>query len=378
MSLKRLLEIKRRKAELEAGIDKMDDKQVDEAMREAEKLEEEENEVKKRMLESDTEIEKRGKQIGFIGADKQQKIELGVDSAEYRSAFFKRFAGVPLTEIEQRAMNTNSNSAGAAVPTTTLNKILEKVENNAVVYGLVTVSHLKGNVTIPLERTTNDVQRKTEGAEATIADDTLGKIQLGAKKYIKLVQLTCELEATAIDALEDYIVSKLAKKFAQAFDYDILNGEGTLGAKGILKILTPIETQSVNTLTYDDICTLFGKLSAAAKKGATLMMSTETLYTKVATIKDDVKRPIFNVETNKVLGREVVECDDVPNGTIIFGDFSQYMFNWNKELEITKSGEAAFKSGDTVFRGLALVDGDLADLGAMKVLKIKESQTQEG
>ena len=95
------------------------------------------------------------------------------------------------------------------------------------------------------------------------------------------------------------------------------------------------------------------------------MMSTNTLYKQIKKIKDDEKRPIFDPAQNKVLGRDVVECDDVPDGTIIFGDFGEYMFNWNKDAVIDKSAEVAFKSGDSVFRILALVDGGLANLGAM-------------
>ena len=106
------------------------------------------------------------------------------------------------------------------------------------------------------------------------------------------------------------------------------------------------------------------------------MMSTNTLYKKVKKIKDNDNKPIFNPDLNKVLGRDVVECDDVPDGTIIFGDFSEYIFNWNKDAEITKSGEAGFTSGDTYFRVLALADGGLADLGAMAAIKIGTATTQ--
>ena len=311
--------------------------------------------------------------VDEITKQQDEERSYGVDSKEYRSAFFKNLAGIELNDVEKRAMTTNTSSAGVAVPTITMNKIFEKIENNSVVYGLVTVSHLAGNVSIPLEKQTGDVQRKAEGADGTVVDDTLDELKLGAKKYIKLVRLTCELENTAIDALEDYIVRKLSKKLSQAFDADIINGTGTNCAKGILKSVTVADTATANVLDYDDICDLFAGIPAVARKNATLMMSTNTLYKKVKKIKDDEKRPIFDPTQNKVLGRDVVECDDVPDGTIIFGDFSEYMFNWSKEAQVSKSEETAFASGDTVYRILALVDGGLADLGAMTAMKIKTS-----
>lgn len=368
--LKRQLEIKRRKEELRSLLDSKTatTEQINDAIKEVDELDAEAKQLEERAKQPN-EIEKRGKTILTMN---EQKEELGLDSAEYRSAFFKHLAGVSLSEVEQRAMTTNASSAGVAVPTSTMNKIYEKISNASIVYGKVTVSHLKGNVVIPYEKVTNDVERKAEGAEGTILNDTIDALRLGAKKYIKLVQLTCELENTSIDALEGYVVAQLSKKLAQAIDYDIINGSGTNCAKGILPSLTVSETTGTEW-AYDDVCDLFADIKAAARKSATLMMSTNTLYKQIKKIKDNEKRPIFDPNTNKVLGRDVDECDDVPDGMIIFGDFAAYQFNWSKEATIDKSGEVAFKSGDSVFRILALADGGLLELGAFAAKKVKEA-----
>lgn len=371
--LKRLMEIKRRKAELRAALNTLSGDALSDAIKEVDKLDKESTDLELRMKD-EQDIETRSNPVQIPGVKVEQK-SYGVDSPEYRSAFFKNLAGVELNDAEKRAMNTNANSAGAAVPTSTLNKILEKLQDEAIVYPLVSVSNLRGNVVIPVEGNTADVERKGEGEDAALAEDTLESIALGAKKYIKLVKLTCELEATSIDALENYVVDKLVKKFTLAFDEDIISGDGVKKMTGILNTITPLETADAGAISYDDVCKLFGALKAIAKRNATLMMSTDMLYTKIATIKDTNGRPIFDITNGKVLGRTVLECDTVPSDTIIFGDFSTYQLNWNKPVEITKSQEAAFASGDVVYRGLALVDGKLADLGAMKVLKIKAGTT---
>ena len=366
--LKRQLEIKRRKEELRSLLDSKTatTEQINDAIKEVDELDAEAKQLEERAKQPN-EIEKRGTTILTMN---EKKEELGLDSAEYRSAFFKHLAGVSLSEVEQRAMTTNESSAGVTVPTSTMNKIYEKIKNSSVVYGKVKVSHLKGNVLIPYENVTNDVERKAEGAEGTVQNDTIKELRLGAKKYIKLVQLTCELENTSIDALEGYVVAQLSKKLAQAIDYDIVNGSGTNCAKGILNCITTSET-SATEWTYDDVCDLFAEIKAAARKSATLMMSTNTLYKQIKKIKDADKKPIFDPNTNKVLGRDITECDDVPDGTIVFGDFADYQFNWNKEATIDKSEEVAFKSGDSVFRILALADGGLLDLGSFAAKKVK-------
>lgn len=359
--MKNLKEIKERKAEIRSILESQSECDLDALELELRELNQKEQTIEKRMemARSLTNGELEGREI--MTFDKE--MNYGVDSKEYRNAFFKKIAGVQLNDVEQRAMTTNSGSAGVAVPTLTMNKIYEKIKNDSVIYGLVTVSHLRGNVSIPIEGITNDVERKGEGEEGTIQNDTLKELTLGAKKYIKLVKLTFELENTAIDALEDYIVTKLSKKLVEAIDLDIVNGDGVKGAKGILKTITPTETVSTEW-GYDDICDLFGDIPAKARQNAKLVMSTTTLYKNIKKIKDSNKCPIFDMNTNKVMGRDVVECDDIPDGTILFGDFSCYQFNWNKDAEITKSSEAGFLSGDSVFRIIALADGGMLDLGA--------------
>lgn len=369
---KRLLEIQKRQAELREQAKDLAGEELDKALEEAQELAEEEKELEKRSRLTSMFASNSIKPSAVeIPSSKSEERSYGIDSVEYRNAFFKTIAGVKLSDTEKRAMTTNTSSAGYAVPTLTMNKIYEKIENESVVYNLVTVSHLRGNVVIPIEGTTNDVERKAEGADGSLKNDTIARLTLGAKKYIKLVRLTCELENTAIDAFEDYIVKKLTRKLEQAFDHDIINGDPDDNeVTGILDTITPIDAKTAGTLTYEDLCALFAAIPATARKNAVLMMSTNTLYKQVKAVKDDVKRPIFDLDSNKVLGREVVECDDVPDGTIIFGDFSEYMFNWNKDTEIKKSEEVGFMSGDTAFRILALVDGGLANLGAMAALEI--------
>lgn len=370
---KRLKEILARKKEIRSILTSDKECNIDELEKELRSLEDEQSGIEKRQEIANsindgtlTDFQEITKPF-----EKRENV-YGVDSKEYRSAFFKTLAGVELNDVEKRAMTTNANSAGVAVPTQTLNKIYEKIENDSVIYGKVTVSHLAGYLSIPIEGTTNDVERKAEGADGTIKDDTLQDLKLGAKKYIKLVRLTCELQNTAIDALEDYVVRKLSKKLMLAFDADIINGTGTNGAKGILKTLTATDTAANTGWTVKDLLKLVSNISARARKNAEFIMSTNTLYNEIKSIVDSNNRPIFDLESNKVLGREVTESDDVPDGTIIFGDLSEYMFNWSKDAEIAKSAESEFASGDTVYRILALCDGGLADLGAIAVMQKKK------
>ena len=54
-------------------------------------------------------------------------------SIEYRNAWLKNIRGNEMEEVEKRALTTVMSSAGAATPTTTVNKIIEKVKQTALV-----------------------------------------------------------------------------------------------------------------------------------------------------------------------------------------------------------------------------------------------------
>jgi HK97 family phage major capsid protein len=58
-----------------------------------------------------------------------------------------------------------------------------------------------------------------------------------------------------------------------------------------------------------------------------------------------------------LLGYPVILDDYVPDDTILLGDFSYYYMNFSQAPTIETSREAGFKSGKTVFRGLAVADG---------------------
>lgn len=384
---KRLLEIQKRKRELREQIDELTGEELDKVAQEVEELDEEEKEIEEETekrsklmsslfssnpLKSGSAIEKPRQSV----ASEKRSISDIIASPEYRSAFFKKFAGVELSDAEQRALSTTKSSMGVAVPTITMNKVYEKIREGSIVYQLVTVSNLRGNVSVPVEKYTSDVSRLGEGESVTISDDTLDELFLGAKKYIKAVKLTCELTNTAIDALEEYVVNSLSDKLMEAVDYDIINGDGKKCAKGIIPSVTAITTKTAGKFVRADIQKLFAKLPAKAKKGAVLMMSTDTLYDQVQNITDNNGYPIYDDDTNKIKGREVVECDDVPNGVIVFGRFDKYMFNWAKEAVIDKSSEVAFLSGDEVFRILALADGGVLNADAFVVMDGRETETE--
>src|SRR5690606_24911650 len=139
---KRLKEIEERKKEIRALLEKEDDEKLnlEELEQELRALDEE-----KERLEKRAQIAK-GIQAGTVPANPLPKPEVRkvtfegmerdeiLSTPEYRSAYLKRLQGKPLTEVEERALTTAAGSAGAAVPTQTLNMIIDKLRQTSALF----------------------------------------------------------------------------------------------------------------------------------------------------------------------------------------------------------------------------------------------------
>lgn len=377
--LKRLLEIRRRLAELRNAVNTLEGEDLDNAISEVEDLEKEKQDLEKRMAEAES-VEKRGKAVLIPTGKMPEEKEYSVDSEEYRSAYLKNLQGKKLNDEEKRALTTATNSVGAVIPTLTMNKIIEKLEQYGVVLPLVTSLAIPSNVKIPVEDTTNDFSWVTEGTSSTDSNDKLGSVSLGAHELIKTIEITAHVEAMSIDAFESFIVAQLSKKAKKAIDGAIVSGDGNGKATGILNSVTAKNTETT-AYAYDDIMNILAELKSGYKQGAVFMMSTKTLYGDVAKIKDDKKAPIFKAETDgkfegKLSGYPVICFDNVPDGTIIFGNFEYYYFNFVKAFEIAKDTSVGFKAGKTCYRAMALADGKVA-LPEAFVVMTKATATAE-
>ena len=301
-----------------------------------------------------------GEVRAFTGMERDEVLS----TAEYRSAYLQ---GRPLNEAEQRALTTAANSAGAAVPTQTLNMIIDKLRQTSALFPRITDSYVPGNLSIVVANAKNAAAWKSEGTDGTPADDTTVNVNLTGYELIKLVEISAAAEAMTIDAFEAYIASEIGRQMAVAVENAILNGSGTGEPTGILKGITWDETNSDTfakggTIDYDKLMDALALLPTMYHPGATFVMNRKMLFGGIRKIKTDTKEPIFAYNAQDraamtILGYPVIIDDYMPDNTIVLGDFGYYYMNFAKVPGIDVSREAAFKSGKVTYRGLAVADG---------------------
>jgi HK97 family phage major capsid protein len=303
-------------------------------------------------------------QVEERGVEKMEREQF-LASAEYRSAFFKNLQGKPMSEVEQRALTTASGSAGGAVPTQTLNQIIDKLRQTSALYNYITVSFVPGNLSFVVANAKYAAQWKAEGSNGTAQDDTVVTVTLGGYEIIKLVEISAAASAMTIDAFESYISAEIGRQLSIAFENAIVNGEGSGEPTGILEGITwnANNTSDYTTsLGYDDLVDALALLPTMYHQSAVFVMNRKSLFGGLRKIKASDGQPIFTYNPQDraamaILGYPVVLNDYVPDDTILLGDFSYYRLNFSQAPTIEASREAGFASGKTVFRGLAVADG---------------------
>lgn len=287
-------------------------------------------------------------------------------TAEYRSAFFKRLQRKPLEDLEKRAMTSASTSAGAAIPTQTMDMIIGQLRESDSLLGLITLTNVPSLTSFPVENVVNDASWVSEGSDSTSSSDSLKAVSLAAYTLIKTIKITAQVARMSIDAFETWLVNALVRKLRAACDKAIISGTGTNQPTG-LDTLTWNATNSVTvakaaTVTYDNLVDLEALVGESFINNAVWACNRKMKATLLK-LKDDQKRPLFEraVEDGFVgtlLGYPVRLDANVKDGEMYFGDWkSGYVMNFAQPIEIASSEEAGFMSGSVVYRGMALADG---------------------
>lgn len=303
--------------------------------------------VQAQTLEEHTEIKEERKHMSYA-----------VESAEYRAAFLKGLQGKELNVEERAAIN-----ATAAVPTSTMNKIFEKLEQTSALYSKISVSEFPNYLTLPVENATDDAAWVAMGTAATDGADSLSTVSLSAYKLIKTLEIGADVMAMSIDAFENYIVSKLYKKIGKAVENAILNGTGTSQPKGILAETLTSVTYTKAAMTYKDLVgKIIGGLGSEYAANGTFVTTRAIFFGEILGMQTTDGKPVCVADPQSpakfnILGYPVIIDDRMPVDTILFGDLSYYAFNWAKPVEISNDKSVGYRTGSTVYRALALADG---------------------
>ena len=371
-----IADIEARFAEIDAEM-KTDGADLNALEAEVNQLNERKAELRKLAEERKLEAEKAVAEGVAVKTFEERTMEktFTPDSVEYRDAYLKALMGKSM-DIEERAALA---SAASVIPTETLNKIYGKLELNPLI-AEVDALRIPGYVSVPKATTVNDANWVAMGNAATDSQDVVGSVSLSAKKLIKTIEITADIQAMSIPAFQDWLVNKLADKMRAAICAAIVNGAGsTTVPMGVGQCGITAST-ALSSAKIGDLAAFMGDVKAAYHPDAVWVMSAKSFFTYIVPLANDVNGGVVMDGINyRLLGHRVIlddNCDsckfksgstaEAANADhVIFGNFKEgYVFNYGEGINIEADQSVAFRSGSTVYRAMALCDGAPVDLDA--------------
>lgn len=333
--------------------------------------------------------------IVLSGGAKTPDVLDRYDTDEYKRAFMNYvLTGKKIpAELTNVDANTKTSDVGAAIPTTTLQKIYEKIEATGMILPRVTHTSYKGGVTVPTSSAKPTASWVAEGVGSDKQKKALGSITFAYHKLRCAISMSLEVSIVTYPMFESQFVANVAEAMVKAEEQAIISGSGSGQPKGITKE-TVVTGQNIDiaaattALTYKDITAAEAAVPQAYDAGAVWCMTKKTFFEQIVGMVDSDGQPIARTNYGmngkpvySLFGREVVLVGDylpsfaasVTADTIfafIF-DFKDYL--WNENLGMTFRKYTDNATDDEVTVALALVDGKVVDKNSLVTLTKKKA-----
>lgn len=296
----------------------------------------------------------------FVEERKTMEKNFTVDGAEYRQAWLKNLMGLELNAEERTAITGTD-----AIPTETLNKIINVLKENALL-GKIDLMQIPGFVKIPIYATNRDA---TWTDTSTDSQDVIGNITLQPKQLIKTIEVPATVDKMSISAFERYITEALANKIESALQKAAIVGTGTGEPTGIITAATAhTGTFTKAAVTKADLLAIMGDLPSEYQNGACWIMASKVFFSEVMAIADhNTFTNVNNGFDYRLFGKDVVFDDNAKVSTkdaILYGQPKAYHMNLGEGVKVDKDMSIGFRSNSAVYRGVCLADGNLDNAGA--------------
>ena len=347
-----------------------------------------------------------GNVVGTFQESEQRDSTDIYNTMEYREAFmaFVQRGEIPAEKynMEKRTPAVaNTTKYAAVIPTTIMNEIIKDLEDEVGgIYAIVRKLNVQGGVKFPiadLEVTWNWID---EDKVSDVQDAGTANAYVTFSYYVGEARVaeSLLLNITILSQFEQEFAKEIAKAFLKAMDYGIINGTGDGQMTGILqdaRLITTLASTNIIEMSAEEMDSwvdwktkFIKKVPRKYRKNATFVFAGGTVDGHLAVIRDKNDRPLYQEAAGlsmddsndgrflgkpcKIVDEAILEnVDDADVGEIvgIFGDFSRYAINTNKQFVVDKWEDK--NSNKIITRGLAVVDGKMLLPKAFFLIKKK-------
>jgi len=315
------------------------------------------------------------------------------DSVEYRKAFMNNvIKGTPIPEKFVNAdANTKTTDVGSVIPTTVLEKIVEKLEATGMILPLVTRTSYKGGLAIPTSSVKPVATWVAEGAGSDKQKKPTGQIVFSYYKLRCAVSLSFETSVVTLGVFETTLINNIAEAMTKALEQAIITGSGEGQPTGILTETAPegqnIEIAADADVDYETLINAEAALPLAYESEAVWCMTKKT-FMKFIGMTDQNGQPIARVNygvagrpERTLLGRTVVLNDymtslgaPIEDDTVVafLFNFKDYVLNTNYNITVKRYEDN--DTDDQVTKALMLVDGKVVDKNSLVTITKKAGE----
>lgn len=316
------------------------------------------------------------------------------NSMEYRKAFMNHVIkgeAVPAKFVNADA-NTKTTDIPAVIPTTVMEKIVEKMESTGMILPLVTRTAYKGGVKIPTSTVKPVASWVAEGAGSAKQKKTTGSIDFAYNKLRCAISVSLETDTMALSVFETTFINNVTEAMTKALEQAIVSGTGSGQPKGFLTETAPtgqaLSMAAADKLSYQTLVDAEAALPLAYENGAVWFMTKKTFMAFVGMV-DSNKQPIARVNTGingrperTLLGRTVVlndymtsYADSMASAGIIAALFNPKDYVLNTNLAMTIKRYEDNNTDDQVTKAIMLVDGKVVDVNSLVTITKAKAST---
>lgn len=315
-----------------------------------------------------------------------------LNSTEYRNAFMRNvLAGEAIPEKFRNAdANTKTSDVSAVIPTTIMQKIVEKLESHGEILSLVTKTSYPGGLTVPTSSAKPTASWVTEGSGSDKQKKSTGSITFSYYKLRCAISVSLEVDVVSLDFFENVFVNQVTEAMIAALETAIINGTGSGQPKGILKEEV-IDGQNVNitkagSITYKTLWDMKKAVPSGYRDKVRWFMNYST-FCDIMALTDTAGQPIARINYGlsggaqfTLLGTPVVFSDDIaayeaaPTAdTVVAFLFnpSDYILNTNYAMTVKQ-----YEDNDTenkITKAVMLADGKTVDKNSLVTLTKKSA-----
>ena len=261
---------------------------------------------------------------------------------------------------------------GSIIPNTISSRIIEKVIEFSPIYARTTKFNIGGDLTfvsedaIPTTSYMDEIPVDDEGTDATFK--TLKLSAFIARVLTKISRSL--LNRTDFDLLT-YVVNAVAKSIARFLEKELI-----VGTPSKIDGLSKIEATSVTTINADAYIDLQMEVPSALQAECEWLMNPADVKA-ARKFKTTDGQYLLNIDATsafgyRLLGKNILMSDQVPEGTVYYGDFSGLYVKLANNVEISVLKE---RYADQYVVGvIGFVELDAKVVESQKIAAMKKSE----